>query len=49
VRATVLGSGRECRGGLGVVATLQRSFVDLKLLEKAPDMSKLYTEAYLPK
>ena len=28
---------------------LARSFVDLGLLPAAPDMSKLYTEAYLPK
>ena len=28
---------------------LQRSFLDMKLLDDAPDMSKLYTEAYLPK
>ena len=26
-----------------------RMIIDLKLLDKAPDMSKLYTEAYLPK
>ena len=31
------------------LATLKRSFVDLKLLDAAPDMSKLYTEAFLPK
>jgi ABC-type nitrate/sulfonate/bicarbonate transport system substrate-binding protein len=31
------------------LATLKRSFVDLKLLAEAPDMSKLYTEAFLPK
>jgi NitT/TauT family transport system substrate-binding protein len=28
---------------------LSRSFIDLGLLPTAPDMSKLYTEAYLPK
>jgi ABC-type nitrate/sulfonate/bicarbonate transport system substrate-binding protein len=29
--------------------TLRKSYVELKLLPTAPDMSKLYTEAYLPK
>lgn len=28
---------------------LQESFTDLKLVDSPPDMSKLYTEAYLPK
>lgn len=28
--------------------TLQQSFVDMKMVDGAPDMSKLYTEAYLP-
>ena len=28
--------------------TLKRSFVELGLLSAPPDMSKLYTEAYLP-
>jgi hypothetical protein len=28
---------------------LQESFIDLKLVDSPPDMSKLYTEAYLPK
>jgi hypothetical protein len=31
------------------LATLKRSFVDLKLLATPPDMSTLYTEAFLPK
>jgi len=31
------------------LATLSRSFVELKTLPNAPDMSKLYTEAFLPK
>jgi NitT/TauT family transport system substrate-binding protein len=31
------------------LATLKRSFADLKLLDKPPDMSKLYTEEFLPK
>ncbi|MFL5101443.1 MAG: ABC transporter substrate-binding protein [Xanthobacteraceae bacterium] len=30
------------------LATLSRSFVDMKTLPEAPDMSKLYTEAFLP-
>ena len=31
------------------LANLKRSFIDLKLLPSPPDMSKLYTEALLPK
>lgn len=31
------------------LATLSRSFVELGLLDKEPDMKTLYTEAYLPK
>ncbi len=31
------------------LAVLQRSFVEMKILPTEPDMSKLYTEAYLPK
>jgi NitT/TauT family transport system substrate-binding protein len=31
------------------LATLSKSYVELKLLPSEPDMSKLYTEAYLPK
>ena len=31
------------------LATLKRSFADLKLLDFEPDMATLYTEAYLPK
>ncbi len=30
------------------LATLARSFVDMKMLPTEPDMSKLYTEAFLP-
>jgi ABC-type nitrate/sulfonate/bicarbonate transport system substrate-binding protein len=29
--------------------TLRKSYVELKLLPNEPDMSKLYTEAFLPK
>jgi len=32
-----------------VLATLKRSFADLKLLDTPPDMAKLYTERFLPK
>jgi ABC-type nitrate/sulfonate/bicarbonate transport system substrate-binding protein len=31
------------------LATLSKSYVELKLLPSQPDMSKLYTEAFLPK
>ncbi len=31
------------------LAVLQRSFVEMKILPTKPDMSKLYTEAFLPK
>ncbi len=31
------------------LSNLKRSFADLKLLDSEPDMSKLYTEAFLPK
>ena len=31
------------------LAVLQRSFVEMKILRSEPDMSKLYTEAFLPK
>jgi hypothetical protein len=31
------------------LATLKRSFADLKLLDTPPDMAKLYTEEFLPK
>ena len=31
------------------LTVLQRSFVELKLLDSEPDMSKLYTEKFLPK
>ncbi len=40
---------KDCKFDPESLATLKRSFVDLKLLESAPDMSKLYTEAFLPK
>ena len=31
------------------LAALSRSYVDLKFLPVQPDMSKLYTEEFLPK
>ena len=31
------------------LAMLARSYVELKLLDHEPDMTKLYTEAFLPK
>jgi NitT/TauT family transport system substrate-binding protein len=40
---------KACRFDAESLATLKRSFVDLKLLSEPPDMSKLYTEKFLPK
>jgi ABC-type nitrate/sulfonate/bicarbonate transport system substrate-binding protein len=40
---------KDCKFDAESLATLKRSFVDLKLLSSPPDMSKLYTEAFLPK
>jgi NitT/TauT family transport system substrate-binding protein len=40
---------KDCRFDAESLATLQRSFVEMKLTDGEPDMSKLYTEAYLPK
>ena len=39
----------DCRFDAESLATLKRSFVELNLLDAEPDMSKLYTEAFLPK
>jgi NitT/TauT family transport system substrate-binding protein len=39
----------DCRFDAESLDALKRSFLDLKLLSTPPDMSKLYTEAYLPK
>lgn len=39
----------DCKFNPDGLATLQRSFLDMNLLDAAPDMSKLYTEVYLPK
>jgi len=38
----------DCRFDAESLATLKRSFVGLNLLSAAPDMSKLYTEEFLP-
>ena len=40
---------KDCRFDPQSLATLKQSFSDLGLLDAPPDMSKLYTEAYLPK
>jgi NitT/TauT family transport system substrate-binding protein len=40
---------KDCRFDAESLATLKRSFGEMKLLDGDPDMSKLYTEAYLPK
>jgi len=39
----------DCRFDAESLATLKKSFVELHLLPTEPDMSKLYTDAYLPK
>jgi len=40
---------KDCKFDPAALATLKRTFVDLKLLTTPPDMATLYTEAYLPK
>jgi NitT/TauT family transport system substrate-binding protein len=40
---------KDCRFDPDALATLKRSFAEMKLLAGEPDMSKLYTESYLPK
>lgn len=40
---------KDCRFDTESLANLKRSFVDLKILATPPDMSTLYSEAYLPK
>jgi len=40
---------KACEFDQESLATLKRSFADLNLLPDAPDMSKLYTDAFLPK
>lgn len=38
----------DCKFDAQSLATLKRSFVELKLLPKPPDLSELYTEQFLP-
>jgi ABC-type nitrate/sulfonate/bicarbonate transport system substrate-binding protein len=40
---------RDCKFDAASIANLKRAFIDQKLVESPPDMSKLYTEAFLPK
>jgi NitT/TauT family transport system substrate-binding protein len=40
---------KKCEFDAESLATLKRSFTELKLLDSPPDMSQLYTEAFLPK
>jgi NitT/TauT family transport system substrate-binding protein len=40
---------KDCRFNPESLATLKRSFGEMKLVEGDPDMSKLYTEAFLPR
>jgi NitT/TauT family transport system substrate-binding protein len=40
---------KDCRFDPESLTTLKRSFREMKLVEGEPEMSKLYTEAYLPK
>jgi hypothetical protein len=40
---------KDCKFDAESLASLKRSFVDLRILSTPPDMSKLYTEAFLPK
>jgi NitT/TauT family transport system substrate-binding protein len=39
---------KDCRFNQESLGSLKHSFVELKILDSEPDMSKLYTEAYLP-
>jgi ABC-type nitrate/sulfonate/bicarbonate transport system substrate-binding protein len=39
---------KDCRFNRESLGSLRHSFVELKILDSEPDMSKLYTEAYLP-
>jgi ABC-type nitrate/sulfonate/bicarbonate transport system substrate-binding protein len=40
---------KDCKFDAESLATLKRTFADLKLVSPPPDMTTLYTEAYLPK
>jgi hypothetical protein len=39
----------DCKFDAESIANLKRSFIDLKLVDQSIDMSKLYTEAFVPK
>ena len=39
----------DCRFDTELLEALKQSFIDLKLLDTAPDMSTLYTSAFAPK
>lgn len=39
---------KDCRFDAEAVEALKQSFMELKLLDSPPDMSKLYTDAFLP-
>ena len=39
----------DCKFDAQSIANLKRSFTDLKMLTTMPDMSTLYTEAFVPK
>ena len=39
----------DCTFDADSIANLKRAFIEQKLVESPPDMSKLYTEAFLPK
>jgi len=40
---------KDCKFDAQSLATLKRTFADLKLVSPPPDMATLYTETYLPK
>ncbi len=40
---------KDCKFDAESLANLKQAFIDQKLVESPPDMSKLYTEAFLPK
>ncbi len=40
---------KDCKFDTDSLANLKRAFIDQKLVASPPDMSKLYTEAFLPK
>lgn len=40
---------KDCKFDADSLANLKQAFIDQKLVESPPDMSKLYTEAFLPR